>query len=527
MTDSRYKAYLGERYRTLGGYVGVLFCLIGLIVAAPAGLILVFPAEQGMAMGFLWPGFSLVLLGTVLRFALRPRQRDIVSIAEGAAIVVVSWSGAIIAGAVPFLWAGLDVTRAVFEATSGWTTTGLSVVDVSRLSPPLLFFRSLMQLAGGAGLAILMLSAMSGASGVGLSTAEGRADQLVPQVRQSARLVLRMYGFYVLLGVTALKYAGMTWFDAVNHTFCAISTGGFSTRVDSIGFWNNPAIEAVLMVLMLLGAVNFLTAYTIGHGRLGAVVRNGELRVTAIILPVSVIVLICGGLQGYGHLSQQVRMAVFQAVAALSTTGYATVSPADWGGGGLLVIMILMLIGGGTGSTAGGIKQHRLYLLAKALKRECAGVFLSSKLVWEEGFWLGNQRRILAESDLRKAGLYVALYLFTWLAGSCALTAFDHPIADSLFEFASALGTVGLSVGITSAAAPDGQLWIEIVGMLLGRLEFFVIFWGVSKFIKDLSLFLPWRGTEAKRSSALLNQVRSLAGTESVYGRGPKAVATR
>lgn len=492
LSDRRYRAYLGERYRVLGGYTGVLFCLIGVIITAPAGLVLLFPGEKETAMGFLWPGLVLTFFGAVLRITLRPKQNDILSTTEGAAIVVMAWSGAVIAGAVPFHWAGLDVTQAVFEATSGWTTTGLSVIDVARISPLLLFFRSLMQLAGGAGLAILMLGAMSGPAGVGLSTAEGRADQLVPQVRQSARLVLKLYTLYTLLGVAALQLAGMDWFDAVNHTFCAVSTGGFSTRLDSIGFWNNPAIEAVLILLMLLGNTNFLTVYTIGHGRLGAALRNGELRVMALLLPVSVTLLFCGAtFTAYKNASEQFRAAIFQAVSALSTTGYATVSFSGWNGFALLIIIILMLIGGGTGSTAGGIKQHRIYLLAKGLKRELSKVFFSAKVVSEDVFWLGNQRRFLEESDLLKAGLYIALYLFTWLAGGCAIAAFGYPLADSLFEFASALGTVGLSVGVTSPTTPAGLLWIEIIGMLLGRLEFFVIFWGIIKIGRDLSLFLP------------------------------------
>jgi len=492
LADRRYLAYLIDRYRSLGGYTGVLFCLIGLIIVIPAVLALIIPAERRMAIGFLLPGFALILLGTVLRLLLRPEKNNVLSVAEGAAIVVVAWSAAIIAGAVPFLWAGLDTTRALFEATSGWTTTGLSVVDVSKVSPLLLFFRSLMQLAGGAGLAILMLSSISGPAGVALTTAEGRSDQLVPQVRQSARLVLKLYSVYILLGVAALKFTGMDWLDAINHTFCAVSTGGFSTKADSIAFWNSPRIEAVLIVLMLLGATNFLTVYTLAHGRFRNIFRNGELRLTTTILPLSIAILFFGvTFYGYGKMSEQIRAAIFQAVTALSTTGYATVSLNGWNSLGLMVIMVLMLIGGGTGSTAGGIKQHRIFLLLKGLKKEFTEIFLPPNTISEEAFWVGSRRRFLVEKDLRNAGLYIALYLFSWLAGGLALSAFGHPVADSLFEFASALGTVGLSVGVTSAAAPAGQLWIEIVGMLLGRLEFFVIFWGIIKIGSDLSIFIP------------------------------------
>jgi trk system potassium uptake protein TrkH len=132
---------------------------------------------------------------------------------------------------------GLNFTQAVFESTSGWTTTGLSVVDVSVAPRLVLLYRSLMQLAGGAGLAVIMLSALAGPAGTGLSAAEGRADQLVPNVRRSAKLVVTIYSGYVIFGGVALNLAGMGWFDALNHAFAAISTGGFSTRAESIGSW--------------------------------------------------------------------------------------------------------------------------------------------------------------------------------------------------------------------------------------------------------------------------------------------------
>lgn len=491
MSDLRYRAYLRERYRALCGYAGVLFVLMGMTVLCPAGLVLFFPAERQMALGFLLPGAAAVLFGLFLRFFFGSRRDDILSLAEGAALVAVAWCGAIAIGALPFMWAGFDLTRSLFEATSGWTTTGLSIVDVEQSSPLLLFFRSLMQLVGGAGLAILMISAMAGPAGVGLATAEGRSEQLVPQIRQSARLVVMLYCSYTLVGVVGLRLCGMGWFDAVNHAFCAVSTGGFSTRVESVAFWGNPAVEAVLIGLMLLGGVNFLTAYTLLQGRWRAVLKNGELRLVALLLPLAVLALFVAASNAVDHdVSLRMREALFQAVAALTTTGYATVSFSEWSSTGWLLVIMLMLIGGGTGSTAGGIKQHRLYLLWKGLRSDVADLFLPAKAVYEEVVWVGSQQRLLAEDDLRKAVSYVALYLFTWLAGGCAIAAYGHPLAESLFEFASALGTVGLSVGVTAPGAADGQLWIEIAGMLLGRLEFLVLFAGVIKIGRDLRLFL-------------------------------------
>lgn len=493
MSDPRYRIYLRRRYRTICGYAGYLFILIGLAIAAPALLALCYPGQLHMVPAFLLPGLGLALVGIVLHAEFRPQANSILSTTDGAVIVVIAWCAAIAVGAVPFVWAGHDLTRAVFEATSGWTTTGLSVLDVTTASPLILFFRSLMQLAGGAGLAILMLSAIAGPAGVGLGMAEGRAEQLVPQLRQSARLVVMLYSAYLLAGIGALKLAGMSWFDAVNHACCAVSTGGFSTRPESIGFWNSPAIEAVVMILMLLGAMNFMTGYVLWRGAWRAVLRNGEIRLTAWLLPLASAVLCFGvTLQADPHALAALRPAIFQAVSALTTTGYATTGVSAWNSLGWLVLIMLMLIGGGTGSTAGGIKQHRLYLLGKGLKKEFQEMFLPPGALSEQSFWTGIHRRFLSESDLRKALLYIALYLLTWLAGGCALAAFGQPLADCLFEFASALGTVGLSVGLTTANAPDGQLWVLIAGMLLGRLEFFVIFWGLIKLGKDLPTLLQW-----------------------------------
>jgi trk system potassium uptake protein TrkH len=491
MSDPRYRTYLRRRYRTLCGYLGYLFILIGLTILAPTLLTLYYPAEAHLLPGFLLPGLGLAGSGAMLYAQFRPAADATLSPADGAVIVIIAWGTAIAGGAVPFIWAGHDLTRAVFEATSGWTTTGLSVIEVTTASPLLLCFRSLMQLAGGAGLAILMLSAIAGPAGTGLGIAEGRAEQLVPQVRQSARLVLMLYGGYLLVGTGALKLAGMSWFDAVNHACSAISTGGFSTRPESIGYWNSPVIEAVIMILMLLGATNFLTAYTLRRGTWRAVLRNGEVRLTAWLLPLAGAALWFGvTLLATPHAAPALRTALFQTVAALTTTGYATTDVAAWNSLGWLVIIVLMLIGGGTGSTAGGIKQHRLYLLALGLRKEFQEIFLAPGTCSALAFWTGQHRRFLVESDLRKALLYIALYLLTWLAGGCALAAYGYPLADCLFEFASALGTVGLSIGMTSATAPNGQLWVQIAGMLLGRLEFFVIFWGLIKLGRDLPILL-------------------------------------
>ncbi|MFO7577141.1 MAG: potassium transporter TrkG, partial [Pelovirga sp.] len=421
---------------------------------------------------------------------------------EGAVVVVLSWLVAIGAGAIPFLASGADVTRAVFESTSGWTTTGLSVVDVTSAPALLLFFRSLMQLAGGAGLAILMLSALTGPAGVSLTSAEGHGSLLVPHVRRSARLVMTLYSSYILFGIGALKGAGMGWFDAVNHAFCALSTGGFSTRAESIGAWNSAAVELVTILLMGLGMMNFLVGYALWHGRWRVLWRNAEMRLLVFVVPLLVLCLY-GGVTRSLDAGGSLRAALFQTVTALSTTGYASVDLHQWNGLGWLLLILLMLIGGGVGSTAGGLKQYRIYALVQGVLWQLKGLFRAAGVVNQPVVWLGERRRFLTDRELRRVGIYVFFYLAVWLAGSAALAAFGHPPAASLFEFASTLGTVGLSVGVTSAAAHDGQLWVQICGMLLGRLEFFVVFAGLFKVFGDLPALLRSRRQTTKATDFL------------------------
>jgi trk system potassium uptake protein TrkH len=278
----------------------------------------------------------------------------------------------------------------------------------------------------------------------------------------------------------------MNWFDALTHAFAALSTGGFSTRTESIGYWDSPLIEAVTISLMLVGTLNFLTAYTLLQGKFKAVWRNGELRLSAVLITLGVVVLLVGVTAGvYPTLGKASRVAIFETVTALSTTGFSTVGYGNWNALGWLVLIGLMLVGGGTGSTAGGIKQYRIYALYRGLLWEMKGMLLPKNTITEPDIWQGEQRQFLSDSRLRQTGLFVFLYLITFGLGSGIIAAHGYSLPESLFEFGSALGTVGLSVGVTAATAPLGVLWTEIAGMMLGRLEFFTIFIGLTKIVTD------------------------------------------
>ncbi len=285
-----------------------------------------------------------------------------------------------------------------------------------------------------------------------------------------------------MAGTLAYTLAGMTPFEAVNHTFAAISTGGFSTRPESIGYWNSVPVEAVTIVLMILGNLNFLTAYILFRGRFAAFSRNGEVRTLMFLIALgSVLVFFLVAPELYGHLGKCARVAVFETISALTTTGFGTVSYVPWNSAGYLILMILMLIGGGTGSTAGGFKQLRLYLLYKAFIWEVRRSLLPRNTVVEYPVWLGEQKFFVSDSLIRQTGVFLFLYLVIFAAGSMILASYGYGLRESLFEFASTLANAGLSIGLTSPSCPEPVIWTETVGMALGRLEFFVIFTAIGR----------------------------------------------
>lgn len=463
--------------------------LVGILMLSPLLCLLFFPQEIGLLWGFVIPASILIAVGVLLWRLCRTQNSHSLDIQDSAVIVVLSWLIVCLFSTWPFMTLqNLNFTQAFFESVSGWTTTGLSVIDVVKASHLILLWRSIMQWAGGAGLAIIMLATIVGPVGPAVGIAEGRGQQLVPQVRQSAKLVMKMYASYAVLGILAYCIAGLDVFDAITHTFAAISTGGFSTQPDSIGHWNSVAIEAVTLPLMILGSLNFLTAYLLFHGKARVVAKNGEIRLTLLLIPlcsIALLFLICIGL--YPTLSKAVRVALFETVSAITTTGFSTVTYTTWNAFGFLLMILLMLIGGGTGSTAGGIKQYRIYVLYKSVIWEIKRFFLPKAAVTENYLWQGEQKDYISETRIRQIGTFVFLYLVTYALGSLIIASTGVGLKESLFEFASALGTVGLSVGVTHPQTSPIILWTEIVGMFLGRLEFYVIITGIINLFRMVS----------------------------------------
>lgn len=462
---------------------------VGGFLLLPLLFLIFYPNEVNHLYYFLPPALVAITLGFLIwNYGKDISSEIVLSLQEGGVIVVLAWLITILFSSFPFILAGkLNFTNAIFEAVSGWTTTGLSVVDEVKTSHIFLIWRSLMQFFGGAGLAVIMLSAIIGPHGLGLYYAEGRSDKLLPHVRRSTKLIMVIYTGYTLAGILLYWLAGMDLFASFNHSLAALSTGGFSTQPASIGAWNSIPVELITYILMLLGTTNFATHYVLLKGDYKTFFKNGEVKILIFLLALFIPLIAYFSLNGlYQNLAHAWRVSIFSVISGLSTTGFSIESFANWNDFGILSIIILMLIGGGTGSTAGGIKLYRIYLSFKALVWNFKKHFQPENAIIQNHIWRGENKLYIKLEHIREVANYIFLYLATYFVGVLIYLTQGYKLRPALFEFASSLGTVGLSVGITAPDAPKVILWTEIIGMTLGRLEFFVIFFAIVKIIKDM-----------------------------------------
>jgi trk system potassium uptake protein len=479
-------------YRKILYYFGSLMLVMSGLLLTPL-LYLIFDfSEGGDAVAFIFPALLALLFYLVFGRLLGKKDDSPLSYEEAAVSISFTWIVMCALSAIPVMVLNrLIFPHAYFEAMSGYTTTGLTMINYDTATHMIYLWRSIMQFAGGAGIAVFLIALGNGIYGAGLTQAEGKADLLVPNIKQSTRLVVMIYSSYAAVGVLAYKFCGMNWFDSVNHTFAALSTGGFSTHTESIAWYHSRPIEAVSIVLMLLGNLNFLNAFILFKGKVRVFLRNGEVKVQFFLIPLAtVLLMLLLTIRLYGSVSQGFRIALFETVSALTTTGFTSTVYAHWTEFGLLILTLLMLIGGGTNSTAGGIKQYRLYFLYKSFILMLKEMTNPHGRIIRLSYWWGEKKQFINDSVIKSLFLFLAAYFGIYIIGVSMMSAYGYAIRDSVFEFASALSNSGLSVGITTVKMPLPLIWTETIGMFLGRLEILIVFVALAKFFHDTKRIL-------------------------------------
>jgi len=481
-------------YPLIINYLGIFAFLIGFINLLPLILLIFIPEELEFSHYFLIPGLTSIMVGSFIIFLFRGREKGKLERHQDAVLVVAIWLLAILISSVPFILSGTyNFTQSIFEVTSGFSTTGLTVVNVESVPKLFLLFRSLLQFFGGVGLVLVLTSAISDKFGMRLYSAEGHSDKLMPNLIKSGRTILSIYIGYIAIGSLFYVLFGMAPFDAINHSICAVATGGFSTQSGSIGAYNSVPIEITTMVLMILGGTNFFVHLMLIKGKMKNVFNHVEIKLLGILLVIFIPLMTINVLSFYdGRFFYSLRISSFQFISAITGTGYQTVPsfltlPSFF----ILAIIIPMVLGAGMGSTAGGMKQYRVALAFKSMYWNIKDQLTHKKTIRTHFINKLGAKTIVDKDDIIQNHSFLMIYLIVLILGTLVFSSYGYSIRDSLFEFASALGTVGLSVGITGYTAHPIILWTSTVGMFLGRLEFYVVFVAIAKITQDISKKKP------------------------------------
>jgi trk system potassium uptake protein len=478
--------------RLIGYYLGKVLLGLGLLMVLPM-LVALWLGEWNELTAFVIGASLCVLVGSVTEVRLATRRS--LTWAHGMVTVALAWLLGAIFAAVPMHLSGRysDLLSAVFETMSGLTTTGLSVIhDLDHTPLSMDLYRHLLHFAGGQGIIIVVLSLFAAGGGrIGtLYISEGRDERILPNFIRTSRFIYRVAATYLFVGtsalVIALVTAGFTPGRAVWHGFnlflAAFDTGGFSPMQSSVIYYHSFAVEAVIMVLMIAGAISFGLHFQMWRGEPKQVLRHLETRTLAISSSL-LFAVICFGLVSsgaYDSVGPLIRKGLFTLVSAVSSAGYQVnvgdTYSTDWGALAPAAIVIAMAIGGMASSTAGGIKAIRLGITAKALVHDVRKLLQPESALVLTTYHAGR-RQILRDETARAATtvllLFVANYLFGALIGLAYGT---DDITRTLFESVSAAANMGLSIGVTAPEMPRGLMAVYTVQMWLGRLEFVAVF---------------------------------------------------
>jgi len=427
--------------------------------------------------------------GIALSVIYRQGREQGITVRDGFLLVTLSWLLISILGAIPYIIAGsvTSFVDAVFESTSGFTTTGATLLaDIEILPRSILLWRSMSQWIGGLGIIVLAVAILPQLSVGGMQLMKNEMpgptfEQLKPRIKQTALSLWKIYALFSALLVVVLYLAGMPLFESICHMLTTVSTGGFSTQNASIAAYS-PTIQFIIIIFMFLGGVNFVLHYAWLHGNPKKLLMDVEWRSFTSLI-VLAIVLVMGDLIFHSQLPvvESLRLSAFQVVSLGTSSGFTTTDYNVWPNFSKGILFLLMFVGGCAGSTAGGFKQIRMYLLIlKAKSTLIKQIFPKAVTSIKIGKRAVSDDVLDGVSNL----FLVSVVIFAMI--TLVLLVFNIDLVTATSAVIACLSNIGPAFEMVGPAVdyawlPDPIKLLLSACMIVGRLEFFTV----------LVLFLP------------------------------------
>ena len=481
------------RFRVILLIIGYLLTIISIAMLVP--LIADFILSNSDWYAFFTAFFITSFIGVSLILTCQQDKIKDVTVREAFILTSFSWFALVCFAALPFYFSELTMsfTDAFFEAMSGLTTTGATVLSNLDFAPPgILIWRAMLQWVGGIGIIVMAIAILPllriGGMQLFRTESSDKNDKILPRARQMSLAISKIYLCFTVICAFSYSFAGMNLFDSVLHAMTTVSTGGFATHDSSISFYNSRTIEMVAIIFMILGSLPFLIYIKMLRGDLKALLTDNQIIFFFCMLVGFVLLTIYWLVEHKGFdLNGATRLAIFNITAIMTTTGFASANYNVWGEFILILFFMLTVVGGCTGSTTGGIKIFRFQILYITAKYQ---IF---KLIQPHGIYrIQYNKNIVSETVSSAVLSFFILFCLCFFVITMLLAISGLDFITSLSGAAAALANVGPGLGdIIGPTGNYGEIndfakWILALAMLVGRLEIFTILVLFSKiFWKD------------------------------------------
>lgn len=469
-------------YKVIINIIGFLLILTGILMTTGIPFSLYYGHDDIIAI-LISSGIS-ITAGTSLWYFTKDADRQQLGKREGYVIVTLGWLSMALFGSIPFIIYGAvpSFTDAFFETMSGFTTTGATILtDIESMPYGLLFWRSLTQWLGGMGIIVLSLAILPllGIGGMQLFSAEVPGvtkDKFHPRVKETAK---RLWGIYVILTATQvvlLLIGGLNLFDAINHSFTTMATGGFSTKNASTAHFDSVFVQYVFIVFMLFAGMNFTLHYFALHLKFEPFKRSTEFKFYILfIFAATIIIMLVHRPHHDFELEEAFRQSLFHVTSLVTTTGFVSSDYENWAPFSRMFFFTLLFIGGCAGSTGGGIKFARHYLLLKN------GLLEFKRLVHPRAIVpVRFNGKAVSPEIISNVQAFFIIYILLFVFGSVVLSLIGLDFFTAAGAVATCIGNVGPGMGVVGPVGnftdlPDLSKWILSFFMLVGRLELFTV----------------------------------------------------
>lgn len=478
-------------FTTVLGILGSFIFFLGFALLIPAIIAVIY--DEVIWHAFLYSASIAFVVGGILYYTFRSDKE--LRIREGFLVVSLTWLFLSVVGALPFVISGIlpSYTDAVFETMSALSTTGATIFGgttnwgfenpaIDTLPMSILFWRSLAHWLGGMGIIVLSLAILPllGVGGMQLFQAESpgpTTDKLTPRVQETAKLLWGVYVAFTTMEFLLLwAHPSMDWFEAINHAFSTLATGGFSTKGASIAAFDSVYIHTVITIFMFLAGINFAMHFRLLRGDTESFFNNREIRFYSLIIGIAIIV-ISSSLWLFDEYSigSALQYGSFQAISIITTTGFGTDDYELWYSFGAFFLFLLFFTGGCAGSTGGGVKMVRWMIIIRNSYREIKQMVHPKAVlpirIGDKTIDPNIQRTVLS---------FFILYLLVFGLGALVMAVMGYDIESSIGASIACLGNIGPAWGEFGPTDDYAQIpiigkWVLILMMMVGRLEIFTV----------------------------------------------------